>query len=157
MAKYATAKQRLAAQNRKARHNYFIEDTIEAGIVLTGTEVKSLRGGRASIGEAYAAERHGEIWLMNVYIPEYESASVKNHETRRPRKLLLHQREITKLANAVNREGATLVPLDIHFTDRGIAKVTLGLATGKKKQDKRATKKEQDWKRDKARLLRDKG
>jgi len=157
MAKDATAKQRLAAQNRKARHDYFIDETIEAGIILTGTEVKSLRAGRASIGEAYAAEKHGAIWLINAYIPEYESASVNNHETRRQRKLLLHQREIIKLANAINRDGATLVPLDIHFNDRGIAKVTLGLATGKKKQDKRAAKKEQDWKRDKARLLRDKG
>ena len=148
---------RVAARNRKARHEYSIEDTLEAGIVLLGSEVKSLRQGRANIAEAYAGEKGGEIWLYNAYIPEYSAASQFNHETRRPRKLLLKEREIEKLVGAVQKQGMTLVPLDIHFTPRGIAKVQLGVARGKKKIDKRETEKKRDWQRQKERLLRAKG
>ncbi len=147
----------FAAQNRKARHNYFIEDNFEAGIMLTGSEVKSLRAGRATITDAFAADQDGELYLFNAYIPEYEQARHFNHEPKRPRKLLMHHREIAKLLNAVNRKGMTLVALGIYFNDRGIAKVDLGLARGKQHHDKRADIKERDWKRDKARLMRDKG
>ncbi len=146
-----------AAQNRKAYHDYHIEEKIEAGIVLTGTEVKSLREGRASIKESYAREKDGEIVLVNAYIPEYKAASARNHTPRRKRKLLLHKRQISKLIGAVTREGVTLVPLAIYFNDKGIAKLSLGLARGKRKHDKRAAMKERDWKRDRARLLREKG
>jgi SsrA-binding protein len=155
MAKDATPR-RFAAQNRKARHNYFIESTLEAGIQLTGTEVKSLRDGRASIAEAYAAEKDGELYLLNAHIPEY-SASRFNHEPRRPRKLLVHKREMRKLLGAVSREGKTLVPLAIYFNKRGRAKLDLALARGKHKADKRAAIKERDWKREQGRLMRDKG
>ncbi len=155
MAKDATPR-RYAAQNRKARHNYFIESTLEAGIQLTGTEVKSLRDGRASIAEAYAAEKDGELYLLNAHIPEY-SASRFNHEPRRPRKLLVHKREMRKLLGAVSREGKTLVPLAIYFNKRGRAKLDLALARGKHKADKRAAIKERDWKREQGRLMRDKG
>ncbi|MGD9741866.1 MAG: SsrA-binding protein SmpB, partial [Dongiaceae bacterium] len=113
--------QRFAAQNRKARHNYFIEDTIEAGMMLVGTEVKSLRSGKASIGEAFASEKGGELFLFNAFIPEYAAATRFNHEPRRPRKLLLRGREMAKLMGAVTREGMTLVPLSIYFNERGIA------------------------------------
>ena len=155
MAKDATPR-RYAAQNRKARHNYFIESTLEAGIQLTGTEVKSLRDGRASIAEAYAGEKDGELYLLNAHIPEY-SASRFNHEPRRARKLLIHKREMRKLLGAVSREGKTLVPLSIYFNKRGRAKVDLALARGKHKADKRAAIKERDWKREQGRLMRDKG
>lgn len=148
---------RVAADNRKARHNYFIDDSIEAGIQLSGSEVKSLRGGKASLGDAYAAEKDGELFLINAYIPEYNQANRLQHETRRPRKLLLHRREIGRLAGAINRGGMTLVPLKIYFTDRGIAKVELALGRGKKLHDKRQTDKDRSWSREKARLLRDKG
>lgn len=149
----------LVAQNRKARHDFTIEDTFEAGIMLLGTEVKSLRLGRGNIAEAYAGRKGDteEIWLYNFYIPEYGPARHFTHEPRRPRKLLLHRREIRKLLAAVSREGMTLVPLNVHFNDRGIAKITLGLAVGKKTVDKRQSIKERDWNRQKARLLRDKG
>lgn len=149
----------LVAQNRKARHDYTIEDTVEAGIMLLGTEVKSLRLGRGNIAEAYAGRKGDteEIWLYNFYIPEYGPARHFTHEPRRPRKLLLHKREIAKLLAAVSREGMTLVPLNVHFNDRGIAKITLGLAVGKKTVDKRQSIKERDWNRQKARLLRDRG
>ncbi len=147
----------IAAQNRKARHDYFIEDNIEAGIQLAGTEVKSLRAGRATITEAYASDEEGEIFLINAYIPEYESATHFNHDPKRKRKLLLHKREIARLRNAVNRKGMTLVALSIYFNERGLAKVDLGLARGKQHHDKRQDIKERDWKRDKARLLRAKG
>lgn len=154
----AKAKARpAAAVNRRARRNYEIGDTFEAGIVLAGTEVKSLRGGKATIGDAYAAEKGGEIWLINAYIPAYLEANRFNHETRRPRKLLLSKREIAKVANAVNREGMTIVPLKIYFNSRGLAKVEIGLAKGKQLHDKRQTEKERSWNRDKARLLRDRG
>jgi SsrA-binding protein len=149
---------RTAAENRKARHDYFIEDTIEAGIVLTGSEVKSLREGRGNLRDSYAAEDRGEIWLYGVHIPEYGNArGFDSHEPRRPRKLLLHGREIARLMGVVQREGATLVPLSIYFNDRGIAKVELGLARGKRKADKRESEKERDWQREKARLLRERG
>jgi SsrA-binding protein len=149
--------QRVAAQNRKARHDYAIEETLEAGIVLTGSEVKSLRDGRANINDAYAAEKGGEIYLLNAHIPEYVQAGPFGHEPRRPRKLLLHGRQILKLAGAVQREGMTLIPLKIYFNERGRAKVELGLARGKKKADRRETIKERDWGRQKARLIREKG
>jgi len=153
----AAAAGRLAAQNRKARHDYIIEDTFEAGIVLLGTQVKSLRQGRASIGEAFAAERDGELFLFNAYIPEYEAANRFNHEPRRPRKLLMHRREIARLIGLIQRGGMTLVPLSIYFNERGVAKVQLGLARGKRKVDKREAEKARDWEREKARLMREKG
>jgi len=148
---------KLAAQNRRARHDYFIEDTVEAGVMLLGTEVKSLRAGRASIAESFAAEQGGGLYLINAYIPEYEAANRFNHAPKRARKLLLHRRELDRLLGAVQREGMTLVPLSIYFNARGIAKVQLGLAKGKRKGDKRETEKERDWSRDRARLLRDRG
>lgn len=148
------AARRVVAQNRKARHNYAIEETVEAGIVLTGTEVKSLRAGRASISECYAAEEGGELYLINSHIPEYPPAGRFNHEPRRPRKLLLHRRQIEKLVGAITREGYTLVPLSIYFDKRGMAKVELGLGRGKKKHDKRAAIKERDWQCQKQRLVR---
>ncbi len=146
---------RTAAVNRRARFDYEIGPTFEAGIALVGTEVKSLRGGKATIGKSYAAEQGGEIWLFNAYIPEYLEANRFNHETKRPRKLLLNKREIAKLANGVNREGMTIVPLKIYFNDRGRAKVEIGLARGKKLHDKRQTEKERSWGREKSRLLKE--
>ncbi|MGE0744275.1 MAG: SsrA-binding protein SmpB [Rhodospirillales bacterium] len=149
--------ERIAAQNRKARHDYAVEETLEAGIMLTGSEVKSLRDGRANINDAYAAEKGGEIFLLNAHIPEYVQAGPFGHEPRRARKLLLHARQILKLAAAVQREGMTLIPLKIYFNERGRAKVELGLARGKKKADRRETIKERDWGRQKSRLMREKG
>lgn len=149
--------QRYVALNRRARHDYFIDDTVECGIVLMGTEVKSLREGRASLQESWAGEIGGELFLFNAYIPEYGAANRFNHETRRPRKLLAHKRELGRLLGAVGKQGVTLIPLDIHFNSRGIAKVTVGLARGKRLFDKRETAKERDWQREKARLIRDKG
>ncbi len=148
---------RVAADNRKARRNYFIEETIEAGIVLEGSEVKSLRAGRASLAESYATDRDGEIYLLNAHIAPYEPASGSGHAPRRPRKLLLRKRELSRLIGAVRREGMTLVPLSLYFNDRGLAKVALALARGKKLYDKRATEKARAWAREKQRLLRDKG
>jgi SsrA-binding protein len=145
---------KFAAQNRKAFHDYSIEDKIDAGMVLTGTEVKSLRLGRVSIAEAFAAEKDGEFWLYNAYFPEYEAANRFNHEPRRPRKLLLKKREMSRLLGTIERKGMTLVPLSIYFNERGIAKLQLGLAHGRRKVDKRAAEKEKDWKRDQQRLLR---
>jgi len=144
---------RAAAQNRKARHDYFIEETLEAGIVLMGTEVKSLRAGGASIAEAYAGPQGGEIFLFNAHIPEYKAAKHFGHEPKRPRKLLLKRREVGRLTGAVQRAGVTMVPLSLYFNERGIAKVQLGLAKGKRKVDKREADKERDWKREQARLL----
>jgi len=149
--------QRFAAQNRKARHDYLIEDTIEAGMMLTGSEVKSLRLGKASIAEAFAAEKNGEFFLYNSYFPEYQSAKHFSHTPRRARKLLLRKREIDKLIGATQRAGITVVPLSIYFNDRGIAKVQLGLAKGKRKVDKRAAEKERDWKREQSRLMSRRG
>ncbi|MBI0536564.1 SsrA-binding protein SmpB [Roseomonas sp. KE2513] len=148
----------VAAQNRKARFDYKILDTYEAGIALVGPEVKSLRAGRATLTEAWAGERDGEMWIFNLYIPEWQAGSVvAKFEPRRPRKLLLHRKQAETLAGAISREGATLVPLDIHFNDRGLAKLTLGLAEGKNKADKRAAIADREWKRDKARVMRDRG
>jgi SsrA-binding protein len=147
---------KYAAQNRKARHNFLIQDTLEAGMVLAGTEVKMLRQGQASINESYAAERDGALYLINAHIPEYKPARL-NHEPGRPRKLLLHRRELDKLLGAIRRDGMTVVPLGIYFNERGIAKCEIGLAKGKRKADKRESEKTRDWQRDKARLMRDKG
>lgn len=152
-----TSVRKVVAENRKARFSYFIEDTFEAGIALEGSEVKSLRQGKANISEAYATEEGGEIWLINAYIPEYLQANRLNHETRRPRKLLLHKREAQKLIGAVQREGMTLVPLRIYFNEKGLAKLELALARGKKLHDKRETEKARDWQRQKSRLLRERG
>jgi SsrA-binding protein len=149
---------RFVAQNRKARHDYFILETLEAGIVLEGTEVKSLRSGQASIAEAYARETGTELWLINAFVPEYKMASAKlNHLPRRPRKLLVHRKELDKILGRIKREGVTLVPLSIYFNERGRAKVELGLARGKRKEDKREAEKTKDWNRDKARLMRERG
>ena len=148
---------RTVADNRKARFNYEILETYEAGIALTGTEVKSLRTGKATIGEAYAGPSGEEFFLFNAYIPEYLQANRFNHETRRPRRLLLHKRQINKLIGATQREGFTVIPLKIYFNDRGRAKVELGLGRGKKLHDKRETEKERSWNRERARLMRDKG
>lgn len=147
----------VVAQNRKARHDYFIEDNLEAGIVLVGSEVKSLREGRGNIGDSYAEETGGELWLINAHIPEYKAANRNNHEPTRPRKLLVRKREYSRLVGAVQRKGMTLVPLSIYFNDRGIAKVDIGLARGKKYFDKRESEKDRDWKRQKARLMSHRG
>jgi len=148
---------RVIADNRKARFNYEIGETFEAGIALTGTEVKSLRVGKAAIAESYADARDGEIWLLNANIPEYLQASRFNHAPKRPRKLLLHGRQITKLIGAVEREGMTLIPLKLYFNARGRAKVELALARGKKLHDKRETERRRSWQRERGRLLRQKG
>ena len=146
------------AENRKARREYHLGDTYEAGIALTGTEVKSLRGGQANIAESYAAAEKGGIFLINAYIPEYKAAGdFFQHDPRRPRRLLLHKKEIHKLAVAVERQGMTMVPLELYFNARGRAKLRLALAQGKKLHDKRADEAKRDWQRQKARLLRDKG
>lgn len=147
----------IAAQNRRARHDYRIEERFEAGLMLTGSEVKSLRGGRASIGEAYVTERGGELFLQGAHIPEYKAATRNNHEPRRLRKLLVHRRELAKLIGQVRREGYTLIPLAIYFNERGIAKLEVGLARGKRKVDKREDIKSRDWERRKSRLLRERG
>ncbi|MBH63291.1 MAG: SsrA-binding protein [Alphaproteobacteria bacterium] len=157
MARSAGEGGRTVAVNRKARRNYFIDETFEAGIVLQGSEVKSMRAGRGSINEAYATERKGEIYLINAHIPEYAPANRQNHEPRRPRKLLLHKREIKRLFGAIQREGMTLVPLSLYFNEKGRAKVELGLAHGKRKYDKRAAERDRDWSRQKARIMRDRG
>lgn len=148
---------KIVADNRKARHAYAIELTLEVGLILTGSEVKSLRTGKVTIGESYAQAKDGEIFLINAYIPEYGKASHFNHEPKRPRKVLVHKREASKLAIAVQREGMTLIPLRLYFNPKGIAKIELGVARGKKLHDKRETEKSRDWARDKARLLRVKG
>ena len=148
---------RIAAHNRKARHNYTIEDSLEVGIVLSGSEVKSLRAGHANIAESYATEKDGELFLINAYIPEYKQAGRDNHEPRRPRKLLLHKRQIGRLIGAIQREGMTLVPLKLYFNNRGIAKLELGLAKGKRQYEKRETEKKRDWEREKGRIMRAKG
>ncbi|ACB23886.1 SsrA-binding protein [Methylobacterium sp. PvP062] len=148
---------RIVADNRAARYHYTIEDTLEAGIALTGTEVKSLRGGKATIGEAYAGPSGTDLMLFNAYIPEYLEANRFNHDTKRPRRLLLHRRQINKLIGATQRQGYTVVPLKIYFNDKGRAKVELGLGKGKQAHDKREAVKERDWQRDRARLMRDRG
>ena len=145
----------MVAQNRKAWHNYFIEESIEAGMVLTGTEVKSLRAGHATLGDAYAVEKGGEMFLVNAHISEYAGGNVENHAPLRERKLLLHRREIARLIDATQRRGMTVVPLALYFNARGVAKVNLGIAKGKRQYDKRATIKDREWKREKARLMKD--
>lgn len=148
---------KLVADNRKARFSYEILDTLEAGLMLQGTEVKALRLGQANIQESYAAVEDGEIWLINSHIPEYLQANRFNHEPRRRRKLLLNKREIARLAAAVEKQGMTLVPLKLYFNERGKAKLLLAIGRGKKLHDKRQTEKARDWNREKARLLRDRG
>ncbi len=144
------------AVNRKARFEFSIEEEIEAGIVITGTEVKSLRAGKAQITDAYAGEKNGEIWLFNAYIAEYAGGNRFNHETNRPRKLLLHKKQIRKLLGRLKVKGVTLVPMSLYFNSRGLAKIKLALATGKKQYEKRDTIKNRDWQRDKARIMRNK-
>jgi len=157
MAKKKDDNSKIIAENRKARFTYAIGDTLECGIMLVGSEVKSLRGGKSTIAESYAHAKDGELWLVNAYIPEYTQASRFNHEPKRTRKLLVHKREVAKFSIAIQREGMTLVPLKMYFNEKGRAKVLLGVAKGKKLHDKRETEKSRDWARDKARLLRDKG
>jgi SsrA-binding protein len=149
---------KVAADNRRARFDYELGEVVEAGLMLTGTEVKSLRSGKATVAESYAAvDRNGELMLYNANIPEYLQGNRFNHEPKRPRKLLLHAREIAKFARGVEREGMTIVPLRIYFNDKGRAKIAIALGRGKKLHDKRETEKARDWSRDKGRLLRDRG
>ena len=150
-------KAKTVAENRRARFEYFIEEVFEAGIALSGTEVKSLRGGEGSIAESYAHVHDGEAWLINANIPEFSHGNRFNHEPKRPRKLLLHAREIEKLTGAVERKGMTLVPLTVYFNSKGRAKVELALAKGRQSKDKRDYIKDRDWQRDKARILRERG
>jgi SsrA-binding protein len=145
---------KLVAENRRARYDYEITETLEAGLVLVGTEVKSLREGRANIAESYVSPEDGEMWLINADIPEYRFGNRFNHEPRRRRKLLMHRREIERWTQAVQRQGMTIVPLKMYFNDKGIVKLLIGLARGKKKHDKRETEKQRDWQRQKARLMR---
>ena len=148
---------KTVAENRKARHNYFIEDNLECGIVLEGSEVKSLREGKANIAESYADVENGELWLINAYVPAYAQAKTFGHDERRRRKLLVSKRELSRLWQGIGREGMTLVPLRLYFNEKGRAKVLLGIAKGKKQQDKRETEKKRDWAKQKARLLRERG
>ena len=157
MNKPVPSTQKLIAENRRARYDYFIEETLEAGLSLTGSEVKSLRLGRANVAESYAAVEGREIVLVNAYIPEYAAASHFNHEPRRPRKLLLHRRQIDRLLGSVNREGRTIIPLRLYWNDKGLAKLELAVAKGKKTHEKREAEADRDWQRDKARLMREKG
>lgn len=146
------------AKNRRATFDYTIEETFDAGIVLKGTEVKSLRHGQCSLNETYVGPKNGEIWIFNMNIPEYQQASQKlQHEPQAPRKLLLHKREVEKLLGSVNRQGLTIIPIRIYFNDRGMAKIQIALAKGKKSHDKREATKQRDWGREKQRLLREKG
>jgi len=157
MAEKKERPRKIVADNRKARFNYEIGEVVEAGIALTGTEVKSLRNGRAAIAESYADAKNGEIWLINANIPEYLQASRFNHAPKRPRKLLLHKRQIRKLAAAVEREGMTIVPLRLFFNEKGRAKIDIALGRGKKLHDKRETEKKRNWDRERGRLMRVKG
>ena len=157
MARKKDDDRKVVAENRKARYAYAIDGTLEAGMMLLGSEVKALRAGKATIAESYAQVKDGEIYLINAYIPEYTMANRFNHEPKRPRKLLVRKTEIKKLAAASQREGMTLVPLRVYFTPKGTAKIELGIAKGKKLHDKRETEKARDWARDKARLMRNKG
>ena len=153
MAKKPELDRTVVAQNRKARFDYFIEETFEAGLQLTGTEVKSLRGGRSTIAESYVTETGGEAWLVNANIPLYASGNRYNHEPKRPRKLLMHRAQINKLIGAIQREGRTVVPLQVYFNERGRAKIEIALAKGKQAHDKRQTIKDRDWQRQRSRLL----
>lgn len=159
MAKPAKAEKthKRIAENRRARRNYFIDETVEAGLILEGSEVKSLRAGGSDIADAYAEMRGEEMVLVNAYIPEYKQASYNNHEPRRPRQLLLHKREVERLASAIKRKGVTLVALEMYFNERGIAKISLGVGRGKKLYDKRETDKSRDWGRQKQRILNARG
>jgi SsrA-binding protein len=148
---------KVIASNRRARHEYAIEETLEAGVALTGTEVKSLRAGKATIAESYADARDGEIWLINSNIPEYLQAHKFNHAPKRPRKLLLHKNQVNKLAGAVEREGMTIVPLKVYFNAKGRAKIEIALGKGKKLHDERETIKKRSWDRERGRLMREKG
>ncbi|MEM1398141.1 MAG: SsrA-binding protein SmpB [Pseudomonadota bacterium] len=148
---------KVIADNRRARREYSIDETFEAGLVLTGTEVKALREGQATIKEAYASPENDGIWLINANIPEYSAGNRQNHEPKRPRKLLLSKRQIAKLAQAVERKGYTIAPLKLYFNEKGKAKLEIGLAIGRKAHDKRNVEKERDWSRQKQRLLRDRG
>lgn len=150
-------KTKTVAENRRARFDYYIDEVFEAGIALTGTEVKSLRFGEGSIAESYAEVKDGQVWLINSNVPEFSHGNRFNHEPKRPRKLLLHEREISKLTGAVERKGMTLVPLSVYFNGRGRAKVELALAKGKNAADKRQTVKERDWKREQSRIMREHG
>ena len=150
-------KKKVVAENRRARYDYAIDDTFEAGIALTGTEVKALRSGEGSIAESYAEVKGEEVWLVNSNIPEYSHGNRENHEPKRPRKLLLRERQISKMFGAVMRQGMTLVPLSIYFNGRGRAKVELAIARGRKAHDKREHEKEKDWKREQGRLMRELG
>jgi SsrA-binding protein len=154
MAKAPVAR-KVVAQNRKARHDYLISDTFEAGLALTGTEVKACRAGGVQLSDAYADPRGGEIWLVNAHIPEYSGGNRGNHEPKRARKLLLHKREIEKLIGAVARAHMTVVPLELYFNERGRAKLLIGLAKGKTGADKRQTLRDRDWKREQARVMRE--
>jgi SsrA-binding protein len=153
----SSEKVKTVAENRRARFDYAIDTVFEAGIALTGTEVKSLRFGEGTIAESYAEVKDGQVWLINSNVPEFSHGNRFNHEPKRPRKLLLHEREINKMHGAVMRQGMTLVPLSIYFNERGRAKVELAIAKGRKAHDKREHIKEQDWKREAARLLKDRG
>jgi SsrA-binding protein len=157
MAEKPARPQKVVAENRRARHDYFIEDHLEAGIMLEGSEVKSLRAGKANIAESYAAVEGGELWLINGYIPAYSQAKTFGHDERRRRKLLVSKRELSRLWQGTAREGMTLVPLRLYFNERGRAKLQLGIAKGKKMADKRATEAKRDWERQKARIMRDRG
>ena len=157
MAKKKDDGTKIIADNRKARYAYAIDSTLEAGLILTGSEVKSLRTGKATIGESYAFAKDGELYLVNAYIPEFTQANRFNHEPKRMRKLLVHKKEASRLSMAIQREGMTLIPLKLYFNPKGIAKIELGVAKGKKIHDKRETEKSRDWQRDKARLMRAKG
>ena len=156
MAKAPLAR-KTVAQNRKARHDYLISDTFEAGLVLTGTEVKSCRAGGVQLSDSYADPRAGEMWLVNAHIPEYAGGNRANHEPKRPRKLLLHKAQINKLIGAIQREGRTVVPLQVYFNGQGRAKIEIALAKGKQAHDKRQTLRERDWKREQGRVRRDRG
>ena len=148
----------LIAENRRARYEFALEETYEAGIQLTGTEVKSLREGQANIAESYVSPENGEIMLINANIPEYQQAGpFYQHEPRRPRRLLLHKKEIAKIAQAVDRQGMTMVPLRLYFNDRGLVKLQIAVAQGKKLHDKRETERKRDWNRQKQRIMRDRG
>ncbi len=157
MADNKTDNRKVIAVNRRARFDYLINDVLEVGIVLTGTEVKAMREGKVNIAESYASPENGEVWLINANIPEYSAGNRQNHEPKRPRKLLLHKREMVRLVQAVERKGFTLVPLRLYFNARGIAKLEIGIGQGKKMHDKRETSKDRDWARSKQRLLRDRG
>ena len=157
MAKKPELDREVVAQNRKARFDYFIEETFEAGLQLTGTEVKSLRGGRSTIAESYVTEDGGEAWLVNANIPLYASGNRYNHEPKRPRKLLLHRAQINKLIGAIHREGRTVVPLQVYFNEQGRAKIEIALAKGKQAHDKRQTIKDRDWQRQRSRLMSTRG